>query len=97
MPSYLWKNKKTDEEITVYAKIADREIPPDDSGDWFRPIVMPAHTRVSFLDGGRASDKAFQDVKQAAAMKVLRGDMQAGTEEYKEVTKAIDKLDGSGS
>lgn len=36
MPEYEWKNTKTEEVVTVSRKVADYQVPPDDSGNWVR-------------------------------------------------------------
>ena len=66
----------------------------DDPTLWVKAIVMPAFTRKSFLDGhARKNDKGYQDMKQAAELRVKVANEPAGSSDRQEMEKAIKKLE----
>jgi hypothetical protein len=71
MPNYYWVNSKTEEVREVFASISNRDIPPDDSGDWSRPPVVVNFTKVSYLDGAKRDGQAgFDKLKVASQLEI---------------------------
>jgi len=92
MPRYTWINKETGDELEVDVAISQRAIPPDESGNWERPLQMPSFKRASYLDGQRAkSDKHFQNAKHAAQLEVDHA-QATDKKERSDIRKTIDKL-----
>lgn len=93
MPTYIWENKKTGEVKEVLASINDRDIPPDEEEGWERLLVMPAFTRVSYLDGGRKNDKAYQDLKTLSKLEVAYNDAPARSQEREALATEMNKIE----
>lgn len=83
--------------MDVQRPIADREKGPEEDcpgcghHTWDRTIEVPNFTRKTFLDGGRKSDKNFQDAKRALQLEVdsARSNNQ---DDKKQMKQEINKL-----
>lgn len=87
MPIYRWINNETGELLEVQARIALRDVPPDETGNWERLLEMPAHMSKTFLDGQR---KDLSDAKAIAKLRVKEASMRRGDADRREITKEID-------
>lgn len=86
MPNYLWFNNKTEEFTVKMVCIADRDIPPDTSGDWERVLEAANFTRKSYLDGQR---KDLQDFKKIAKLGQAAAELPKDAPERNEIQKEI--------
>jgi hypothetical protein len=59
VPEYEWKHVETEEVVTVTRKLADYQVPPDDSGKWVRVYSVG----IGRVDGA-AGDKARPSVRR---------------------------------
>lgn len=66
MPAYEWKNEKTGERVEVHReRMAEYNIPPDESGDWVRVIVPVAVPFETLRDKG-----VFEHLPQTSLRKL---------------------------
>ncbi len=92
MPTYVWKNRETGELVETFNSIANRDVPPEEPGDWERAITPPNFPRKSFLDGQRVkSDKGLAALKQAGQMEIEYANSDSKSEKA-EIRKAITEI-----
>lgn len=92
MPNYHWINSRTGEVREVFASIPDRDVPPDESGEWSRPPVAVSFTKVSYLDGAKRDDRAgFDKLKVASQLEIDKASSTDKSERAR-LTKEIRRL-----
>ncbi len=92
MPTYIWKNKKTGQEVELINSIAERDTAPDESGDWFRPMQAVAFTKVSYVDGQKRDDQSGYDKLRIASQLEIDKASAHDKVERGRLQKEIDKL-----
>lgn len=96
---YKYRNKQTGEEVELSRPIADRDRGPDDilvtdpGAVWERPLVAPAFTSSSYLDGQkRPRSEGFDAIKTAAKLKVARAETMDQKEKAR-IDKEISRVE----
>lgn len=104
MPTYEWKCEECETSVLIFRSIANYETPPDKeeatcSHSLQRNIIGASIFRASYVDGQRMSSssaegRAYQDLAMAAKLKIDKADMRYNTDDYKEISKSIRRLEG---
>lgn len=97
MPSYTFACESCDILDVVYRSISSRDEPclcPACTLPMQRRLESPHPLRRSLLDGQRRGD-GYQELKQAARLKVERASLPRDSAEFREVTSAINTLEKS--
>lgn len=106
---YMWECSRCEVVIEIQRSMNDcRDEPkvtdegwPEDSDcqhDWIKSIQAPRVLRATYLDGQRSSSRSeegriFRDIKQASELKVKRASMRKDSDDFKEATREIKRLE----